>query len=436
MRPLSLNYVEFSLKSRWRSRLFLFFAALVAVVGSAEAIKIVVVTALGKSAQVSDVQRALALDPGNPVLHSRLTHIYGGSLEPANLTKALQEARRATALDPNKSDYWMALASTCESVRDNACADRALQRALGLSPMVPQVWWFTGNYYLRTDRPGSALSCFHRLLELSPDYAEPTFALSLHAYGNPQMILKKVVGDERNPNLGLAFANFMSEHNQFDAAQQAWAQVAGGVAQFPFAAVSPYLDALLNHGRYQEAQAIWLNLEQRGVIAKPAESEPGNLIFDGGFEQPPLGAGLDWRSQPSDYASVDFADASPYEGAHCLRVDFPVGQNDDFEPIYQILPVIPNHAYTLAAYVRSLDITSDSGPRLRVTDLNCPGRLDALTDTSVGSTPWHRVTLRFSAGPQTQAVRVSVWRPRSRVFPMEISGSFWLDAVSVHAEQP
>ena len=72
-------------------------------------------------------------------------------------------------------------------------------------------------------------------------------------------------------------------------------------------------------------------------------------MFNGGFEQPPLDAGFDWRSQPSSYVSVDFADASPYEGAHCLRVDFPVGQNDEFEPVYQILPVVPNQAYTLAA---------------------------------------------------------------------------------------
>jgi hypothetical protein len=165
------------------------------------------------------------------------------------------------------------------------------------------------------------------------------------------------------------------------------------------------------------------------------DSEQGNLVFNGGFEQPPLGAGFDWRSQPSPYVSVDFADASPYEGTYCLRVDFPVSENDEFEPVYQILPVAPNQAYTLAAYVRSGDITSDSGPRLRVMDPSCPSCLDASTATTVGTTPWHTVTLKFFAGPQTQAVRVSVWRPRSRTFPMDISGSFWLDAVSVRAER-
>jgi hypothetical protein len=179
-----------------------------------------------------------------------------------------------------------------------------------------------------------------------------------------------------------------------------------------------------------------LHLQRLGVIAKPAGSEQDNLVYNGGFEQPPLEAGFDWRSQPSPYASVDFADSPPYEGTRCLRVDFSVSQNDEFEPVYQVIPVAPNQAYTLAAYVRSRDVTSDSGPRLRVTDPACPSCLDASTATTVGTTPWHTVTLNFFAGPQTQAVRVSVWRPRSQTFPTEITGTFWLDAVSLKAMAP
>jgi hypothetical protein len=199
-------------------------------------------------------------------------------------------------------------------------------------------------------------------------------------------------------------------------------------------AVQPYIDRLLAQGRYQDAQAVWWQLEARGTIARPAVHEPGDLMFNGDFEQPPLGAGFDWRSQPSPYVSVDFADATPFAGAHCLRLDFPVGQNDVFEPVYQIVPVVPNQTYSLAAYARSVDITSDSGPRLRVTDPDCPTCLDAFTDPTVGSTAWHELKLNFTASPQTRAVRVSVWRPRSRVFPMELSGTFWLDAVSLRAQ--
>jgi hypothetical protein len=220
----------------------------------------------------------------------------------------------------------------------------------------------------------------------------------------------------------------MSARNQFDAARQAWAQITNDGPPFPFPAVQPYLERLLSQARYQEAQAIWANLEARGIIA---QSEAGNLVFNGGFEQAPLGAGFDWRSQAADYASVDFADDSPYAGARCLRVDFPVAENGDFEPVYQLVPVIPHQTYLLEATVRTRDITSDSGPRVRVTDANCAACLDAASESTVGTTPWHKVALKFSAGAQTQAVRVSVWRPRSRVFPMEISGSFWLDSVSL-----
>jgi hypothetical protein len=238
------------------------------------------------------------------------------------------------------------------------------------------------------------------------------------------MIFDKVVGNAMNPPLGLAFADFMSANNQYDAAHHAWTQVAGGGGQFSFAAVQPYIERLSSQGRYHEAQSIWSQLVARGVIAKAEDGDPGNLVFNGSFEQLPLGAGFDWHSQPSSFVSVDFADASPYVGEHCLRVDFPVDQNDEFEPVYQIVPMLPNHSYSLMAYVRSSDITSDSGPRLRVTDPDCPTCLNAVTDTTLGSTPWHQVRLEFTSSPQTHAVRISVWRPRSRVFPMEISGSF------------
>jgi len=436
MRLFSANYTDFSLWPRWRAGLFVSFVALVAIVGSAEAIKVAVVTALGKSTQVAEVRKGLALDPDNPELHHRLSQLYGGSLGLSDLAEGEAQARRATALNPHKSNYWLTLASACESLNDNACADQAVQRALVLSPMVPLVWWVAGNHYLRTQRPETALPCFRRVLELSPDYAVPTFDLTLHTYGDPKTILEKVVGDGKDPGLALAFANFLSANNDFDAAHLAWTKIADRGVSFPFTAVQPYLERLLSHDRYREAQAIWLDLERLGVIAKPAGSEQDNLVFNGGFEQPPLMGGFDWRLRSAPYASVDFADTSAYEGAHCLRVDFLVSRNDEFAPVYQILPVASNQAYTLVAYVRSRDLTSDSGPRLRVTDAACPSCLDASTAATVGSTPWHPVTLNFSSGPQTQAVRLSVWRPPSQTFPAEITGTFWLDAVSVKATGP
>ena len=434
MRLLSLNPIEFPLTSRWRSRMFIFLAGVVTLLGSMEAMTIAAVTAVGNSGDVTAVQKSIAIDPGNPALHNRLAQLTGDSAQQSSISAAVQAARRATTLNPNESGYWLTLASACESAGDDGCARQALQRALQLAPMVPQVWWLAGNHYLRTDRPDAALPSFHRLLELSPDYAAPIFALTLRAYNDPKLIFDAVVGNTKNPQIHLAFADFMSANNQFEAAHQAWTQVADGGAQYSFAEVQPYIERLLSQGRYPEAQSIWRQLETHGVIDKPKGSEPDNLVFNGGFEQPPLSAGFDWRAQPSAYVSVDFSDVSPFAGEHCLRIDFPVSQNDDVEPVSEIVPVVPNQTYSLTAYARSSDITSDSGPRLRVTDPDCATCLNAVSDATVGSTPWHKLTLQVTAGPQTKVVRVSVWRPRSRVFPMDISGSFWLDAVCLRPE--
>ncbi|MGH9454118.1 MAG: hypothetical protein ACRD2O_09145, partial [Terriglobia bacterium] len=37
----------------------------------------------------------------------------------------------------------------------------------------------------------------------------------------------------------------------------------------------------------------------------------------------------------------------------------------------------------------------------------------------------------FSTGPQTNLVKISVWRQPSRAYPFEISGTFWLGSVSL-----
>ena len=430
---LSPNTNEVPLRSRRRSGLFLSLVALVVLVGTAEAIKIATVAALAKSTEISQVRKGLAWDPNNPELHYRLSLLYGYSFGQLSLAEWVREARRATDLSPYKFAYWLNLASACESIGDSACAEQALQRALALSPMKPLVWWTAGNYFLRTDRPEAALQYFKHLLELSPDYAGPTFRLGLRAWADPKVIFENVLAGGKDPRLALAFADFMSANNDFETAHQAWTQVASRGSPFPFVSIQPYLERLLSRGRYQEAWGVWQDLERMQIIKTPSGAEEGNLVFNGGFEQPPLQAGFDWRSPPAPYVSVDFADPSAYQGAHCLRVDFTVGQNAEFEPVYQVLPVAPNRAYMLMAYVRTKDITSDSGPRLRVLDPACPSCLNASTETMVGTTPWHLVTLKFSAGIQTQALRLSVWRPRSRTFPMEITGSFWLDGVSIRA---
>jgi hypothetical protein len=268
-------------------------------------------------------------------------------------------------------------------------------------------------------------------LGLDPKYALDTWS-SLRTVQGPEVIFHELLADWVDSEVKVRYVDFLSDQGDNEAAHRIWRLVVVNPRQFPFSSAKPYLERLVGLDRIEEAASVWQDLERMGIVRRPDGDEKDNLIFNGDFEQFPLNAGLDWRwSDQLTYLALDFSAPGAYHGAHCLRLDFTVNRNDEYEPVYQIVPVLPNHAYMLQAYVRSEDITSDTGPSLRVSDTKQSSFPDAISETTVGTTTWHPVRLSFSTGPQTQSVRLSIWRPRGRVFPTEISGTFWLDSVSL-----
>jgi hypothetical protein len=191
------------------------------------------------------------------------------------------------------------------------------------------------------------------------------------------------------------------------------------------------VDRLLAHGSYREAGRVWRYAVDENELASQAVGGEGNLVFNGGFEQDPLSAGLDWHSWQQPYLNLDFADRTAHSGARAFRADFTVPQNSEYELAYQLVPVVPGQTYELSGYVKSEAITSDSGPRLRVIDPKCLVCLDTATQGTSGTTDWHQITTQFTAGPTTDLIRLSVWRPRGRSYPMEITGRVWFDDISL-----
>jgi tetratricopeptide (TPR) repeat protein len=424
----------FSLRSRRRQMLFLLGIGVAALLLASQVVRIAVAAKWGESLNSRSLQKAIALDPANPEYYYRLGLVYSYSLGEVNLPEAARLLRKSTDLNPHKALYWSALASACDSMNDTTCADRALERVLSLSPMTPRLHWIAANHYVLTNRPEIALSHFQRLLQLDWGYARSTFRICLRLVDDPVVIFDKVLASGNDPDLKLRYLDFLSGEGKTDAADRVWAEVvAARPSPFAFSLVQTYLDRLLNPGQVQQAVKVWQDLEHLGVIRRPAAEDQDNLVFNGGFEQVPLNAGLDWRCREFPYVSVDFAAAGVGPRSRSLRIDFTVRRNGAYEPVYQFVPVTPNRVYVLTAQVRSEQIASDSGPRLRVLDPFCPTCPESSSEMTVGTTPWHPVSLRFATGPQTQLIQLSLWRPRSRTFPTEISGTFWVDGVSLKA---
>lgn len=392
---------------------------------------IAVAATMGQSSNPHKIQTAVALDPVNPNLHYKLGQSDSYSMDPSGLQEGLEQLRQATELAPTQPQYWAALASACESVGDTACADRAMQRTLSLAPTTPRYRWNAANDELVHGSADEALSEFRKLLEMDPSYAPETFRLCLKYVGDPGKVFQSVLADRKDLQLNFSYINFLVAQGQGAAAYPIWRATFALNKTFPLSQASPYLDWLVRHGPGEEAAGAWRDLESHGIIRTPAADSADNLVYNSGFEEPLLKMGFDWRVREEPYTRVGLDGVGAYAGKRSARVAFTVSRNEDAQPLFEIVPVSPSHSYQLQAFVRSEDISSDCGPRLRVTDPDCPRCLDVSTDGTVGTTDWHPVTLNVSTGADTRQLQISIWRPRCMSFPADISGRFWVDSVDL-----
>jgi tetratricopeptide (TPR) repeat protein len=418
--------VSLSLRGSFRAALFLlavFVPGLWLIISLARA---GVAGTWGDSLDLARLQQAVAVDMRNPEWHYNLGTVYlwaGGG----NPAAAVKELREATRLNAHVAMYWSALGKACYAADDLSCADQAFERAARLAPVKPRMLWEAGLHYAITRRPADAMPHLQQLLRLEPWQASQVFEMLLRAGTDAPFVWRELVSSA-TPEVRLDFMSFLVSHDETRPAEEFWAELVGARTAIPQTAATRYVEQLLRHGHYRAAAEVWTYLRRTGVLASDPAS---NLVYNGGFDQPPLRNGFDWHLQPHTYLSVDAADRDAHGGEHALRLDFTVPDNSEYEPAYQYVPVVPKQTYLLSAYVRAEHITSDSGPRLGAQDPQCPSCLSLTTEGTVGTRGWHRLEAQFTAPPSAEVIRLSVWRPRSRSFPMEISGQFWLDDVSL-----
>lgn len=420
------------LRSRWQRGIFLFAIGMSALFLAYAATRWAYAERLDSTNQLPQLQRAADLDVQNPEFYDKLGLVCLFSVDTPRTAEAVKYFERATQLAPRRAGYWADLASACDWSSNLACSDASLNQAVKLSPMTPRFEWLTANHFIQTQRASLALPHLRRLLSLSAEYAQPTFDLCAHAFRDPNIVLEQVLSPQSDPTLQLAFLDYEATHGRLDVAARIWTGIA--TARLRFDQVQPYFLRLVDAGEIDQAETVWNDLQRQGAILP---NEPrDNLVFNGSFERAPLNAGFDWQFPKLPYIHTDFADPSAAAGAHCLRLDFTVARNDEIEPVFQLVPVRPSSSYALTFQVRSERISSDSGPRIRVLDSLDPPSLNAQSEGTVGTTPWHPLTLRFTTGAHTRLLRLSVWRPRSRSFPPNLTGSFWLDDASLKPEPP
>jgi TolB-like protein/Flp pilus assembly protein TadD len=113
-------------------------------------------------------ERALELDPGLAVAHSRLGWIYGNQLDFRSADRA---HRQALALAPNSV---VVLGNAAGNASNQGRLEEAIalnEKSLQIDPLNLTGFFNLGTQYLNADRLDEAEAMFTKLLELSPDYS-------------------------------------------------------------------------------------------------------------------------------------------------------------------------------------------------------------------------------------------------------------------------
>ena len=407
---------------RW---IVLSFAAIVSTLITFAAIPIWRADALSSQHTESGWTRAAELESGNGEYWYDLGVFHRLDFDHADLRKSIAELRRALADDPRSAYYWADLGDTFEAIGDADAARDAFQNAQRSFPASGEVHWRFGNFLLRQGENRSAFAEIHSALVSDPRLTELAVSRIWRATNDEHALLDSVL-----PNTDAALTKaleYFGNAGETDAAIAAWRKIVAAQRPEPVKLSFTLIDLLANHQRSSDATKVWSEALRLSGGRSPAGE---SLIFDGGFEGDSANGGLDWRMQPEKGFAYEYDATTFHSGKRALRIDFDGSQNVDFQQIWQRVPVKPSTRYQFSAWLRTTAISTDSGIRfeIRQDGKSAPA---FLLDSLTGDREWTAEQTQFTTAPDTTFLVVIVRRTLSKKFDNQISGTAWIDDVSL-----
>jgi hypothetical protein len=387
------------------------------------------------SSDTSQWLRAAELEPSNPEIWYLLGRYRQFAFENGDLRLAISYYKRALALNPRSVRYWADLASAYETAGDLGQAERAFREAQQAYPISGDVAFRFGNFLLRQGRVDEAFEQMHRAVSADQRLTSLVMPLCWRSTRDIDRILSIVL--PAKPDAYWGALQFLVDSNEPDAAMAVWKRLTASEPSFPLPQAFPLLDMLIRSGYAENARTVWTQaLSAAGITAEPAAS--GSLIWDGSFERDLLNGGLAWRFEPVAGAAMDLDEETFHFGRRSLHVVFDGTVNVNFQNVWQYVVVEPNTHYRFSAYLRTQELTTDSGIRFEIDDVSHPANApqfkpmpSQLTPNVVGTQPWALDETEFLTGLETRLLRVSLRRTPSDKFGNKIGGAVWVDDVSL-----
>ena len=325
--------------------------------------------------------------------------------------------------DPAAPDRWEDLGEALQREGRTADARAAFDRAVRLAPRTPSTLLMAADFRFDIGERQPAVALLSRSLREGADIDRAAF--SVLDYRKVQIVDRlNAIPDERSARTH--FEWLLDKAGPADLAT-AWDwMLSRKYASEPLAI--RYVDFMIGQHEPAAAARGWMTyLAGTGVGYLPGES-----IFNGSFELTPTGNRFDWRINRVDGVSVDLDPSVQAEGKQSLRLRFDGKKNPGELGVRQTMLVAAGR-YRFHASVRTAGVTTDQGLRVRIVSESAPGApgVSVESENLRGTMDWTKVETVFDVPPGSELLRVSLARKPSLKFDSNISGSVWVDAVSV-----
>ncbi|HUI40928.1 MAG TPA: hypothetical protein VL523_03060 [Terriglobia bacterium] len=377
---------------------------------------------------VENLRLAARLDPGDSDYHVQLGRIYQYSLTDIDPTRATDELSRAAQLDPMDAQPWLDLGAAEEVGGQIDQAASCLRRADYLAPHLPGFQWAIANFFLLHGDVSEAVRHFKVVLDGSRNYDSMIFITAWKAIGDGDKILATLIPD--NVETQFNYLYFLLGQKKFPEAQKLWTRIAANHESFDPSRAAGYINFLLETRQPDQAYQAWTDLERRGLISE--STTPDNLVSNGDFEGEMLNYGFGWRESAVEGVYFGLDPTIFRSGGHSLLITFGGNANLFYEGVYHFVRVEPGVSYQARVFMKTENITTDSGPRLEVQYPFNEGARPEFSDQLTGSNAaWTPLTIRFTPKTDTHFVRLCIARVPSAKLDNLIAGKVWVDDVSL-----
>ena len=371
--------------------------------------------------------KAIQLNPSNPDPFYRLGLFYQWDIRNVDPKKSLKYLREAIERNPLEQQYYLNLAKILYRIGEKNASEQALERAIIVFPTSYQGRWVSANLFLQQGDLEKALPHFTYILASYQNQSGLVYDVLLRAVNDSDFILERVV--PKDPSSMNQYLTYLYEMGDKESAKKAWGKKASYGMKNGRKETLRHIEFLISHGDLNDAFQVWRAKLQEEGLSTPSD---GNLITNGGFETKEiLGGGFDWKMINVPGAEVSFDHSVTFEGKSSLKIVFNGKENVDFWHVYQYVSLKPNSEYILKAYMKTKAVTTQSGLKIEISGVG-PAFYGA-SGSLIGDNDWKELMVAFRTPPQSQGGVVRVRREKTDKFDRFISGTVWLDNVSLIA---